>query len=324
MPATDEDFVRDLMHRATGDLHARSSISADIVSQHRSRHRRTRALGLTATGAAAVTAFGVIAATSGGGPARPAAATPVITLTAAQQTLDHLSSAAAAAHTPAGRYVTMKELAGTEKKTTIVDSKTGDVWTFQQGGHGIPKFLFSRDAVTTEAQFAAYPTRLHALRALLIAQGKKEQAQAVRFGLAAIAIKDKGHVRQARRTLLRSTPKETANDYVFSQASYLLWNPVVTPSLRAALLKVLAATPGVVVNAHTKDSIGRPAVEISRFDSAADYTVAIFEAPDATGVLETSSLEPAKPAQGGLPAQAASTLSDTYLSITRGNTRPTA
>jgi hypothetical protein len=321
MPATDEDFIRDLMHRATGDLHAPSEISAGIVSQH--RRRRTRALGITATGAAAVTAFGVIAATSGLA-ARPSASMPVITLTAAQRTLDHLSSAAAAARTPAGRYVTMKELAGNEKKTSIIDSKTGDVWTYQPGGHGVPKFLFSRNAATTQAQFAAYPVGLPALRTLMIAQARKEQAQALRVQLAAIAIKDKGHYRQAKRALLRSMPKETSNDYVFSQASYLLWNPVVTPSLRAALLKLLAATPGVAVNSRAKDSIGRPAVEISRFDDAADYTMAIFEAPDATRVLETSSIEPAKPAQDGFPAQAASTLSDTYLSITRSNIRPSA
>ena len=45
MPATDEDLLRDLMHRATGDLHARPEITHGIVTASRRRHRRTRALG---------------------------------------------------------------------------------------------------------------------------------------------------------------------------------------------------------------------------------------------------------------------------------------
>src|SRR5262249_29786595 len=108
------------------------------------------------------------------------------------------------------------------------------------------------------------------------------------------------------------------------QASMTLWNPAISPALRAALLKVIAATPGVQVNSHARDSLGRPAVEISRYDAQANYTEAAFEAPDATRRLGTTSLEPAQPARNGLPGEKAYQLNDTYLSITWSATRPRA
>ena len=55
---------------------------------------------------------------------------------------------------------------------------------------------------------------------------------------------------------------QSDDDKVFQQASYLLWNPLVSPSLRSALFKVLATVPGVQVNPSTRDSLGRPAIEL--------------------------------------------------------------
>jgi hypothetical protein len=307
MPVTDEDLLRDLMHLATGDLHAPPAVAVGIVTASRRRYRRTRALGITMTGAAAATAIGVATATSGASaPDQPRATTPALTLTAAQQTLDHLSAAAAAAPQPTGGFVTMTELRGNEKSTTIVNTRTGDVWTLQSAP-GAPRVLFSAHGMPTAAQLGAYPTSVASLRSFLLSQARQQQMQALRLMQAAIARKDKGHVSAVRVV----QPKETVNDLVFAQAAYTLWNPVISPSLRSALLKVIAATPGVVVNSHARDSIGRPAVEISRFDAAARYTEAIFAAPDATRVLETSSIQPATPAS-----------SDTYLSITWSRARP--
>ena len=110
---------------------------------------------------------------------------------------------------------------------------------------------------------------------------------------------------------------------MFSQAAYLLWNPLVDPALRSALFKVLAATPGVIVNGHAHDSIGRSAVEISRYDQAAKYTEAIFESPDASRVLETVSIHPAAKPAGGLPGEAGYSLNDTYVNVHWSKTRPT-
>jgi hypothetical protein len=326
MPATDEDLMRDLMHRATHDLHAAPEVVERIVTRHRRRHRRTRALGLTVTGAAAATAVGVVAAVSGPSGQRGGSGGngggPAITLTAAQKTLDHLSAAAAAASRPAGRYVEMKELAGGLKKTTIVDTRNGNTWSIQSGLKGVPRLLFSRHGLPTQAELDAYPTSVPGLRRVLLTEENKEQARALRLQLADLRIKDKGHFQDAKRQLIASRPKETRDDKVFSQAAYLLWNPAISPSLRSALFKVLAATPGVRVDPHARDGIGRDAVEISRYDKAANYTETIYEAPDATRVLETTSRHPATPATNGLPAEGAYQDSDIYMSITRSSTRP--
>ncbi len=328
MPALDEDILSDLMHRATTDLHAQPAVAAGIAAHRRRTTFRIRALGVSAAGVAAATAIGLAAtaATSGGtaGTAHRPVALPKLKLTAAQRELNHLSLTAAMTRADGlgGRYVVMAELQGKDKRTTIIDGKTGDVWTFQSGA-GIPDTLpVYRHGSPTEAEVAAYPTDLAGLRALLARQARHDLAVGIKDELAAIKIKDPGNYRQVKRTMLASVPKETRNDLVFSQAAYLLWNPLVTPTLRSALFKVLAATPGVVVSTQARDNIGRPAVEISRFDKAANYTQAIFESPDASRVLETDSIHPATPAKDGLPADAAYDLPDTYLSITRTDTRP--
>lgn len=326
MPATDEDLLRDLMHRATGDLHARSEITNGIVAASRRHHRRTRALGISVTGAAAAAAVGAAAvATSGSGPAaRPGSTTPSIQLTAAQRTLSHLSATAAAATAPSGRWVKMTELAGSQHKTTIIDTRNGDVWTYQpDAGKGVPAELFSKAGAPTEAQLASYPTSVSGLRTFLIRQAKQQRAQAEQEMLAQ-AKKLPKRLAHLKQITMADQPKETSDDWAFSQAAMTLWNPAISPALRSALFKVIAATPGVVVNAHARDSLGRPAVEISRYDPQAKYTEAVFEAPDATRVLETSSLEPATPARDGLPGEKAYQLNDTYQSITWSATRPSA
>jgi hypothetical protein len=58
------------------------------------------------------------------------------------------------------------------------------------------------------------------------------------------------------------------DDMVFQQASDMLWNPLVSPALRAALYQVLASVPGVTVNTAAHDSAGKPSVEISRVDNS--------------------------------------------------------
>lgn len=330
MPATDEDLLRELMHRATGDLHARSEITTGIVTASRRRHLRGRALGIGVTGAAAA-AVGVAAvASSASGPAspghapKPGSAGQGIQLTAAQRTLKQLSARAAAAAAPKGPWVKMVEQAGGQKKTTIIDTRNGDVWTYQpDAGQGVPAVLYDKAGMPTAAQLAAYPTGTASLRVFLIRQAKQQQAQAEREMLAQVRKLPK-RLAHLKRITMASQPKETSNDWAFSQAAMTLWNPEISPALRSALLKLIAATPGVRVNSHARDSLGRPAVEISRYDSAAKYTEAVFESPDATKVLETDSMEPATPAHDGLPGEKAYQLYDTYLSITWSAARPAA
>ena len=108
------------------------------------------------------------------------------------------------------------------------------------------------------------------------------------------------------------------NTLVYEQATYTLWSPLLSPALRAALYKVLAATPGVVVKTGVKDSLGRPADEISRYNSFAHEYTEVFDNPATGATLETADVTPANPRLH----ITASYGSDLYQSITRTNTIP--
>lgn len=324
----DEDILHELMHRATEDLHASPAVTNAIVADRRRRHQRTRAIGFTVTGMAAATAVGVAAAAVGtaGKSGRPTAqhtgTKTTITLTYSERALNRLSVTAAAGKPSSGRYVVMSELESPDKRTTIIDSKTGDIWTFQ-AGKGVPStFPVSRHGSPTAAQFAAYPTSLPKLRALLIKQAEHNQAISWRVQVKAAKTKDPKNWRQVLREIRKSEPPETRDNLIFSQAAYMLWNPLVDPALRSALFKVLATTPGIVVNEHAHDSIGRAAVEISKYDKQYHYTNAIFESPDASRVLETASIHAATKPTNGIPGEAGYDLNDTYLSIHRTSKLP--
>jgi hypothetical protein len=308
MPGIDEDILRELMHDCTTDLHALSTVTAGIVSRHRRRRVRSRALSVAVTGAAAGTAFAVLASAPGasggartGGGATGATATPALRLTAAQTALYRLSSAAAAATPrPAGRYVVLAEKQDDYSRTSVIDSLTGDVWTYQHGA-GVPGELpVARHDSSTEAAFDAMPTDPSALRALLLTQAKQQQAQAAAEQL------------KGKKAPVVSQPHLSDDDLVFEQATMMLWNPLVGPGLRSAAYKVLADTPGVVVNTNARDTIGRPAVKISRLDTAVGVEDQTFENPATGAVLETAFVYSGSKTED----------TDLYLSVTSSNTLP--
>ena len=78
------------------------------------------------------------------------------------------------------------------------------------------------------------------------------------------------------------------------------------PALRSALYKVLASTPGVQVRTGARDGLGRPAVEISRYESAASVNEETFEDPRTGAVLETAFVYRGDTPEG----------TDLYLSVT--------
>ena len=77
------------------------------------------------------------------------------------------------------------------------------------------------------------------------------------------------------------------------------------------MYKVLAATPGVIVKTGTTDSSGRPAVEISRYDTWAKQDVQTFEDPATGATRESAWIGPS-----------GSVAEDLYLSTTYTNTIP--
>jgi hypothetical protein len=309
MPGIDEDIMRELLHRCTDDLHASPHVAAAIVRRQRHRRLRNRALGVAVAGAAAGTAFAVVASAPGAarpgqdkGPATASGPT-AIRLTAAQTALYKLSSAAAGTARPGGRYVILTEKQDSAARTSVLDSLTGDVWTYQRGA-GIPSELpVARHDSPTVAQFDAMPTDTGTLRALLIKQGKEQQAQA-------IAWEESQRAKVGKKEVIRQ-PKLTDDDWAFEQATTLLWNPLVGPELRSALYKVLADTPGVRVDSHARDDLGRPAVEISRTATATGIEDQTFENPKSGGVLETAFIYP-----DGTKGY------DLYLSVTSSRTVP--
>jgi hypothetical protein len=69
------------------------------------------------------------------------------------------------------------------------------------------------------------PTDPSALRALLLTQAKQQQAQAVAEEKRIMALKGK-------KGAVVSQPHRSDDDLVFEQATDMLWNPLVGPTLR--------------------------------------------------------------------------------------------
>jgi hypothetical protein len=316
----DEDILRELMVRSTSDLFAPPAAADAAIRRQRRRRLRTRALTAAGTAAAVSIAVGTMASASGtgraggaGGAGGTSSATggagvatqgPAIRLTAAQQALISLSTAAAATPRPRGRYVVLKEVSTSidsgsgqstseiGPKTSVIDTVTGGGVMYQDitvsGDSGTPTPPRAADAAPgtspTIAQLDAVPTDPTALRAALLAQAKQQISQAQQY----MERKLKQENAKAPRAVPIPGPALTDDDLVFEQATDLLWEPDLSPQLRSALYKVLADTPGVTVQTGAKDSSGRPATEISRYQAAGKTTVETFEDPATGATLESA------------------------------------
>jgi hypothetical protein len=308
MAKIDEEVLRELLHRATDDLHASPAVTAGIVTRYRRRLRNTRILSITTTSVAATAVVAAVVVSrvgpSASGHTRnpaalPATKLPPVKLTA-MQVLDQLSVAAAHAPQPTGRYIALTEIrlnpAASYPKSIlselsnpklppllkeqlqqtvtkygyeqmdVLDAVTGDGWTYLCGasvpGTSVPSELpVVTHSSPTRAEFAAWPTNPAKLRALLVRQAGQ-----------GVGIETEGQI-------------DTADDLVFQEATSWLWNPLLSPALRSAMFKVLAATPGVTVKTGITDKAGRPAIEISRYDSFGGEE-STLESPGTGAVLE--------------------------------------
>ena len=328
MPDVEEDVLREVMVRSTADLFASPAATVHALRRQRQQRMRTRMVGVTGIAAAAGIAIGTFVTVSGSGSGGhpgtgPGGPGPVQSaqLTAAQKTLYGLSAAAAAAHRTAGKYVILREKAtdsepggqGSETvpRTSVITTVTGESISYEKGTSpgptGVvgdpqaPGVLYAPPGnLLTLAQLNALPTGPAALRTSLLAQARQLLAQA----------------REVAQQLTKSAgkkiqiPQLTDDDLVFDQAANALWDPRLSPALRAAVYKVLAETPGVRVKSGVSDSAGRPAVEISRVSTQGE-NVQTFVMPKTGATLES-----AWAARGG------EFIEDLYLSITYTNDVP--
>jgi hypothetical protein len=286
MPLTDEDLVRDLLHRYTADVYPDASVASVVAARQRRREIRRRPGSAIAAGAALGVAAGVIAIvpSRGNGPAVTPA--PAIATTAGQRVLYQLSAAAAKQQPVSGRYVTLYEKEDGNLDTNVIDTYTGDDYGYQKGFNGAPSGVGAVDKhfSPTATEFAAMPLDPAALRESLIAYYDAQTGAEI-----------------------------PANDIVFSQAMNFLWNPSTPPALRAALFRVLAGMPAVQVDPSARDMLGRRAVKISW--TASDTTVyTVYENPANGTVLEQAYKWPADMEQA--PGY------DLVLRVTRTNTIP--
>lgn len=281
----DDDLLRNLFDQATIDLHAppvqvrprprvvplAAPEGTPAGRRPQSRVRRV----LTAGGAAAagalaavvIAVFGFGAGTTsqirvvpGSGPA----ATP--TGGSGPAVLYQLASTVRSLPAPTGRYAVQIERqtegSSTYLKASVIDSRTGDTWTYQRGP-GVPPVLpmaagFSPSEAQLQSSDPTDPTRL---RSALIAQAN--------------AAGD-------------NTASQTPVDLAVTQAIDTLWNPLVQPALRAALVSVIAASPGVVTDPHASDALGRKAIKISYTDAALGSRLSVYLDPSTGVVLEGS------------------------------------
>lgn len=289
MPATDEDIVRDLLHRCTADVYPDVLIAAGVAARQRRRARRRRAVSAVAAGAALGTAAGLVALVPAGAkPGGGAASSPGLKLTASQRVLYQLSAAAGRQQPGQGRYVVLSEKEDGNLDTSIIDSATGDMWSYQEGYNGAPSGAgkVSRHWSPTAAEFAAMPLDPAALRTNLLNRFNETwQQQADSTPQAAGQGTHHGTHAGPRLVPLNEGPPGSPDDRVFQQAMDYLWNPLTPPALRAALFRVLAGTPGVKVDRTAHDTAGRVAVRITW--TSRDKTVyTAYEDPRTGAVLE--------------------------------------
>lgn len=313
----EEDMLRDILQRSTEDLFAPSGSSDRALGYcRRHRHRRIRQA-VFATGITGIAVIAAVAAVSmplADSPRGSNASPP--RQTAGQKELYQLSSASKAVRQPRGRYAVLTERQNGHLRISVIDSVTGDIWTYQQGA-GIPdEFPVAVHGSLTSAQFAALPTDPTALRTSLVKEGLQQLFQAkLQLSPGTYRLQDPLIYKASAQAFSLA---ENEGNVIFAEATDLLWNPLVAPSLRSALYQVLATTPGVIVDPQARDALGRSAVKISAMDAEAKILLATYESPSTGAVLESTFAN----LLGPVTTQDLELGSDVYLSITWSNSIP--
>jgi hypothetical protein len=316
MSTTEEEILREVLHRSTDDLFAPSGSAAKALGycrHHRQKRFRSAVFATGVTGIAVIAAVTAVAIPSANSPRESVISPP--RATAGQRELYQLASASKAVQQPQGRYAVLTERQNGNLKISVIDTLTGDIWTYQRGP-GIPDELpVALHGSLTSAQFAAMPTNPVALRADLIAE---DLAQSVLRRLQLSTGSYFEHSSVYEKALAPINIADNEENVIFAAATDMLWNPLVGPSLRSALYKVLATTPGVVVEPNARDALGRPAVEISRLDTDTKLLLATFESPSTGAVLESTFTD----LLGQVTTKNLELGSDLFLSVAWANSVP--
>jgi hypothetical protein len=219
-------------------------------------------------------------------------------LSSAQALLYKLASASAAAPALEGRYAILSEIdtetgePGESKRTSVIDTQTGASTTYQAAypadGQAPGSDYTSEpstltegaDPTSTEAWYAALSTDPTALRTQLLTIAKQQAVQA----------QDQMQQQAAKAGKVMPTqvplqPTLSDDDYVYQEADTLLWSPLVQPTLRSALYKVLAGTNEFSVNSGAVDPAGRPAIAMVRHYNGVPEVDTTYEDPSTGAVL---------------------------------------
>ena len=330
--SADEEWLRALLRRATADLDApgvtprsaprlvsMSTPAGESAPALRWNRRALRPAVAALAGAAAASAliFGLglgptsrppgatasrarssARGTGGSGADRAGAGSAVAksTTPTGSQVLYRLAASIHDLPAPSERYAVQveRQTEGSVSylKASVIDSRTGDTWTYQRGD-GVPGSLpmaphFSPTEAQLRARYTTNPTDLGAQLASEATAG----------------------------TGAGATGASEAGERVVPLAITMLWDPLVEPDLRAALVSVIAEYPGVVVDPRARDSEGREAIELSYTTGSLVYSV--YLDPSTGAVLEESQRSTERSAEGRQISG-----SDLYLSQYWTNASPT-
>ena len=166
MPATDEDIVRDLLHRSTDHVRPAAAIATGVAARQRRQDRRRRVACLTAASAALGTAAGLIAivpwplvpGARRPGRDRRVAASDQADRRPARDLPPQLRRGQAAAR--AGPLRGDEHGGGNEvKDTSVIDSRTGNMWSYQAGTDGNPSGKAFTPRPTRRPPGSSWPCR---------------------------------------------------------------------------------------------------------------------------------------------------------------------